>query len=249
MMNANTKFDDSKHITATLIKREDITEDLFKFHLRPSEPLVFKPGQFCVVGAGEFERAYSIVSSPDEQDIELFIELVPAPLGHLTPVLHKLQEGDTIALRRKGNGKFVFEPEYRNHIMVATVTGVAPFVSMLRAHAGKDEDYRYVVMLGASYVDEFAYDQELQKLADEHDNIEFIASCSRPDEDRNAGWTGQTGRINSLVEQTLERFAIPPENSIIYACGHPQMIEDIETRYKDSAYAFSHEKFWTPAKK
>ena len=248
-MNASTKFADSKHMMATLIRREDITEDLFKFHLRPSEPLIFEPGQFCVVGAGEFERAYSIVSSPDQEEIELFIELVPAPVGHLTPVLHGLQVGDTVAIRRKAKGKFVFEPEYRNHLMVATVTGVAPYISILRTHAHKREDYRFVVMLGASYIDEFSYDQELQKFADEHDNIEFIASCSRPDDDRNAGWTGRTGRINALVEETVERLALSPDDTIVYACGHPEMIEDVIQRFEGTNYKVSHEKFWSPPKK
>ncbi len=234
-----------KFITAEIIKRIDLTDDLWKIWIRPSEPFNFKPGQYCTIGAGGIERPYSIASSPTEPDIELFVELVPPPEGNLTPILYELGEGESLTLRPRAKGIFVFKPEFKNHVMVSTVTGVVPYVSMLRRYLEEPAgDYNFYVLEGASYCDEFGYDEELSKMAAEHENIHFISSCSRPDEPRNAPWKGEVGRINTLVQKYVGEYGLSPEDTIIYACGHPQMIEDVKARYEGSGYAFEEERFW-----
>lgn len=240
--------------TCQITRREDLTEDLWKIWLDPAQPFNFKPGQYCTIGAEGIERPYSIASSPDEPEIELFVELVPPPDGNLTPVLFDLQVGTELTLRPRAKGIFLFKPEFKYHVMVGTVTGVAPYVSMLRKFLNDSEwnsdnevsrgEYRFFVLEGASYQDEFGYDAELQKLADTHDNIEFFSSVSRPDEDRNSDWQGPTGRINTLVESFVEERDLPPDETVIYACGHPGMIEDVKERYLDTGYHFEEERFW-----
>ena len=115
-----------KFMWAKLTKKEQLTEDLWKMWLKPEEKFDFKPGQYCTIGSGGIERAYSIASSPDEDQIELFIELVPPPDGNLTPLLNELNVGDTVTMRLRAKGIFVLKPEFKNHVMVGTVTGVAP---------------------------------------------------------------------------------------------------------------------------
>ena len=240
--------------TCEITRREDLTEDLWKIWLKPAQPFTFKPGQYCTIGAEGIERPYSIVSSPDESEIELFIELVPPPDGNLTPVLFDLSVGTELTLRPRAKGIFVFKPEFKNHVMVGTVTGVAPYVSILRkflndpvwnadAPIARDQ-YRFYVLEGASYLDEFGYDDELSALADEHENIEFYGSVSRPDEDRNSAWGGPEGRINTLVEDFVRARDLKPAETVIYACGHPGMIEDVKERYAETEYHFEEERFW-----
>ena len=240
--------------TCEITRRIDLTEDLWKIWLKPAQPFDFKPGQYCTIGAEGIERPYSIVSSPDEPEIELFIELVPPPDGNLTPVLFDLSVGTELTLRPRAKGIFVFKPEFKNHVMVGTVTGIVPYVSMLRkflndpewnADAPIDrEDYNFYVLEGASYLDEFGYDDELEELADAHDNIEFFSSVSRPAEARNKGWKGATGRINTLVEQFVDERNLEPAETVIYACGHPGMIEDVKERYAGTDFHFEEERFW-----
>ena len=92
--------------------------------------------------------------------------------------------------------------------MVATVTGVAPFVSMLRYWLeGPADDRRMYVLEGVSFIDEFGYDEELRALAARHPNVRFVPTCSRPDDPRNAGWTGQTGRVHTIVEHYVREWA------------------------------------------
>ncbi|MCY4575099.1 MAG: ferredoxin--NADP reductase [Chloroflexi bacterium] len=232
--------------TARIVERQNLTEDLWLIKLEPSIPFPFKPGQYCTIGAEDIERPYSIVSSPEEPLIELFVELVPPPDGQLTPVLYNLDVGAELTLRPKPKGIFTLDRTAKTHVFVSTVTGVAPTVSILR-HAlmtGEHGEREFHVLDGGSYVDELAYRDELQELADMYDFIHFTPTVSRPNDERNAGWTGATGRVNTLVEDYLQDNNIDPETSIVYACGHPGMIEDVKERMERVGYRFKEERFW-----
>jgi ferredoxin--NADP+ reductase len=234
---------------ASIVRRVDFTPEHFKLWLRPAERFAFQPGQYCTIGAGGIERPYSIVSSPREELIELFVERIPPPVGRLTPLLHELKVGDTVTMRPRAKGVFLLRPEFRNHVMVATVTGVAPFVSMIRYWAERPAgDPAFYVLEGASYVDELGYDAELQALAAQHANVHFVATCSRPHDTRNAAWRGETGRANAVVERYVGQWRLQPSDTCIYACGHPLMIEDVRARYADSGFSFEQERFWRDKK-
>jgi ferredoxin--NADP+ reductase len=230
---------------ADIVKRVDLTAEHFKIWLRPAEPFPFEPGQYCTVGVDGVERPYSIVSSPREPLLELFVELIPPPVGHLTPLLHALSVGDTVTMRPRAKGVFLFRPEFRHHVMVATVTGIAPFVSMLRHWLeGPPDERRMYVLEGASFLDEFGYDDELRAIAERHSNVRFIATCSRPADPRNARWNGQVGRVHTIVEHYVRQWDLPPAETCIYACGHPGMIEDLRGRYAKTGFTFEEERFW-----
>ncbi|MED5254742.1 MAG: FAD-binding oxidoreductase [Chloroflexota bacterium] len=235
-----------KFMWAKLTKKEQLTEDLWKMWLKPEEKFDFKPGQYCTIGSGGIERAYSIASSPDEDQIELFIELVPPPDGNLTPLLNELNVGDTVTMRLRAKGIFVLKPEFKNHVMVGTVTGVAPYVSMMRKHLKESEssNKNFIILEGASYLDEFGYDEELMLLDKSNNNVTFEASVSRPDEERNDSWTGYKGRVNNILLDRLDEWGLNPSETIVYACGHPGMIEDVKEKLENSDYTFLEERFW-----
>lgn len=235
-----------KFMWAKLTKKEQLTEDLWKMWLKPEEKFDFKPGQYCTIGSGGIERAYSIASSPDEDQIELFIELVPPPDGNLTPLLNELNVGDTVTMRLRAKGIFVLKPEFKNHVMVGTVTGVAPYVSMMRKHLKESEssDKNFIILEGASYLDEFGYDEELMLLDKSNNNVTFEASVSRPDEERNDSWTGYKGRVNNILLDRLDEWGLNPSETIVYACGHPGMIEDVKEKLENTNYTFLEERFW-----
>ena len=79
-----------KHYTARILERRDLSEDLWVIRVDPGGPFQFKAGQYATLGVDHgdkrIERAYSIVSSPYEEGLEFFIELVPQ--GELTPHLY-----------------------------------------------------------------------------------------------------------------------------------------------------------------
>ncbi len=231
-----------------VLRREKLTGDLWLMWLEKPDGFAFKPGQYCTIGVDGIERAYSIASAPHEDDLELFIELVPYEEGgHLTPLLYELQHGDTVTIRPRAKGIFTFNPNFKNHALVATVTGVVPYVSYIRdyLHRGEIAGHRFYVLEGASYQDEFGYDEEFIRYAKQYpEMVKFIPTVSRPDEARNAGWQGETGRVNAIVEAQVARLGLKREDTLIYACGHPGMIEDVKARMTPLGYAVDEERFW-----
>ncbi len=237
-----------KTVKARLTRRVDINEDLWKIWLSTETPFKFKPGQYCTIGVDGIERPYSIVSSPHEPEIELFIELVPPPDGNLTPLLYNVHVGQEVTLRKRAKGIFVFKPQFKYHLMVATVTGIAPYVSMIRwlihSNATTFADYNIHVLEGASYVEEFGYHDELLHIAKEYKNVSFLPSISRPDEDRNKNWKGAKGRINTIIEDYITNNNLPQPETVVYACGHPQMIQDVHNKVERLKFHFEEERFW-----
>ena len=232
---------------AEIIRRVDFTDDLFKLWIDTEIPFTFKPGQYITIGSNNIERPYSIASAPEENLLELFIEYIPPEHGgNLTPYLWNHQVGDRLTIRPRAKGIFTFEPKYINHVMISTVTGVAPYVSILRQYILDGlNDHKFFIMDGASYMNEFVYDDELNEMQKSFpDNITFIPSVSRPSEKQNHSWAGATGRINSLVEQYLSKWQLNKDDTLIYTCGHPQMIEDIKTRMAPIGWNVKEERFW-----
>ncbi len=231
---------------AALVERKEITEDLMIIKMRPETAMTFKPGQYCTLGLEGIERAYSIVSAPHEEDLEIFVELVPEPDGALTPLMWNMKEGDIMTIRPRCKGIFTLDEKYSSHLMLATVTGVAPFVSMLRSYFHRQgQGHRFYVLEGASYLDEFVYDKELDEMEASHpDTVKFIPTVSRPNEPRNDGWTGASGRANDIVEEQIEKLGLEPSSTLVYACGHPGMIEDVKERLVPKGFNVKEERFW-----
>tara|TARA_Y100001954_G_C15820081_1_gene609491 strand:+ start:433 stop:1155 length:723 start_codon:yes stop_codon:yes gene_type:complete len=232
--------------TGEIIKRENVTNDLWKIWLKTEDEFNFDPGQYCTVGYEGIERPYSIASSPDEELLELFIELVPEPDGILTPLLHNLYEGEKVSIRKRAKGLFKFQENFKNHIMLTTVTGVAPIVSMMRSMNFDPQKYNIWIYEGASFISEFGYSDELENISQRHPNINFTPTCSRPNDPENITWNGSTGRVNEIFSDVLNKIeSANKDNTIIYACGHPEMVTEISDNYSEK-YSFIEEKFWTP---
>jgi ferredoxin--NADP+ reductase len=216
-----------------IVSRVDYTDDLWSIRIQPENRLVFKAGQYATLGVEEgaklTERAYSIVSSPLEGQLEFFIELVP--VGQLTPPLYQLQVGDTLWMRRQAKGLFTLDAKsgHRKHFMAATVTGIAPYLSTVRTLAretenGNPPNLEIVVLHAASRTQELAYGDELQAYAQRYPWVRYIPMVSRPWEEPE--WKGETGRMEDVLRKYLDALDLPPAETTAYLCGHPQMIEN-----------------------
>ena len=240
---------------ATLRRRLDLTDDLALFFL-DGERGDFRPGQYVTLALEAEERrvkrAYSIASAPHEPGLELFVELVEE--GALTPTLWDLAEGDTLLMREKIVGHFVLDERRTTHAMACTVTGIAPFLSMLRAYRQSGASgHRFLVVHGASTSPEFGpYRDELAVLAEAHDWLTYVPTISRPWTD--VDWTGEVGRVEDVLRKHLDAFGCDPAETAGYACGHPQMIENVKGifgRVRLAADQIHEEKYFTesePAK-
>src|SRR5215469_8612159 len=124
---------DDKFYRPKITKRVDFAPDLWMIRINPGGEFKFAPGQYATLGVQgptkRLERPYSIVSSPHEEEIEFFFELVPH--GELTPELYKLRSGDELLMRKVPKGRFTLDTNSgrTKHLLLCTVTGIAPFVS------------------------------------------------------------------------------------------------------------------------
>jgi ferredoxin--NADP+ reductase len=237
---------------ATVIAREEINHQLIIVRVRPDGNCFdFKPGQFAVLGllGGEprvpeadpesnvaesgklIRRAYSIASSSSEkQYLEFYVTLVAS--GELTPRLFALRYGSRIFLSPKATGMFTLDrvaPD-KALILIATGTGLAPYMSMLRTLLVHDSQRKFVVLHGARYSWDLGYRAELETLARMRPNFTYIPSITRPEED--AHFRGRTGRIQTLfasgIVEELTGVPLDPAQAEVFLCGNPDMIQHVK---------------------
>jgi ferredoxin--NADP+ reductase len=247
-------MNDSKHVKAVVTSRRDVSAGLWIVQVRPEEKISFLPGQYVTAGLPDaeklVERPYSVVSSPGEPELEFFLELVPG--GHLTPQLYKIPVGEEIFLRRAAKGRFLFDDNSGrlNHFMVATVTGVAPFLSMLRElvareAAGQPIPCRVALLQAASVSQELGYCEELSGLARERAWLRYIPTVSRPWLD--PLWKGERGRAEDVTRKHLDLLGFPVADTTAYVCGNPNMIENVKGVFQRAGFpkdSVKQEVYW-----
>ena len=248
-----------KFYSARIIERRDISNDLWAIRVDPGGEYSFLPGQYATLGVvtpeKHYERAYSIVSAPHEKFLEFFVELVPE--GDVTPRLYPYKVGDEFTLRKVAKGRFTLDTTTgrTNHLLLATVTGVAPFVSFVRSlhrqwkNAKLDSGHKLFLLDGASRSWELGYREELERFAAEVPWLTYVPTVSRPWEDRS--WKGETGRVDDLVRKYTDSWGLTPENTSGYLCGHPSMIENTKGILKRRGWenaAVKAEAFFIPGK-
>ena len=226
-----------KHLSARILERRDLSPDLWLLRLELDAPFKFLAGQYATLGVErngkKIERPYSIVSSPYEQTLEFFVELVPH--GEFTPLLYMLKQGDTLLCRKIAKGRFTLylRSGRTQHLLVSTVTGIAPFVSYVRTlyrdwkagDASMPGNHKLYCLQGASRSWEFGYREELQRYAAEVPWFHYVATVSRIWEDEN--WKGETGRVDDLLRKYTSSWGLLPESTTAYLCGHPNMVENV----------------------
>ncbi|MEF8815288.1 MAG: ferredoxin--NADP reductase [Salinibacter sp.] len=227
-------MDSSQYSQLTLVDRVDFSNELAVFRLRADTPVEFTPGQYATIGLMEEDRdrpllrPYSVASAPGSTELEFFIERVDE--GALTPRLWDLEPGANVWMRDKIVGRFTLDPDRTHHLMAATVTGVGPYISIIRDQLRKlragalDSPTPMLVLHGASRSWELGtYREELRALAEELRWFEYVPTVSRPWEDPE--WTGECGRVEDVLRKHLDAAAFPPSDTAAYTCGHPKMID------------------------
>lgn len=243
----------NESLNAWLSQRIDVTPDLAIFRIVPDgwELPDFTPGQFVTIGLPEsaprytysdaregtpnpdnyIRRAYSVASSSKQKEyLELYITLVKS--GELTPRLWTLQSGDRLWLNPKVTGMFTLKdvPPGKNIVMIATGTGLAPYMSMLRTDLECGGPQKVAVLLGARHSWDLGYRSELFTIQRMCSNFTFIPTVSRPAQET-IPWNGQAGYVQDLwKDRHIERawgFAPTPHDTHVLLCGNPAMIVEM----------------------
>jgi len=223
------------YVWAELTERTDFSPSTARLCFRPEKPCKFVPGQFATLafedGEKLLQRPYSIVSTPTEPHLEFYVELVE--VGLFTRRLWAMKPGDRVLVRERAGGVFTLARSdgASQILLIGTVTGVGPYVSMARAHAahlaaGEQSDLRFTIFHAASHSSDLgSYREELTDLS-KAGWLRYIPTVSRPLADPT--WTGEVGRVEDVLRKHLDSTDITPANAVAYLCGNPHMIENVK---------------------
>ena len=201
--------------------------------LRLAARATFRPGQFMNLGlylpSGFASRSYSLASAPGEP---LEVLLAHVGEGQLTPALFELREGSTIVLDPKPQGFFSFDfvPPHEELWLLATGTGLGPFLSMLRSGIAFERARRVVLAHGTRGPAELAHRDELEQLVTSRAG----AFCYLPVLSREPEAGLLAGRLTHRLETgELEARAgarLDPDRCHVMLCGNPAMIDEVTTQ-------------------
>src|SRR6187551_2206792 len=161
--------------SSRVLERSDWCEGLMTLTLDASAPFVH--GQFFNVGlkSGEtvLRRSYSAASAP-HRSLQFLLSEVKS--GELTPKLFQLGAGDEVWLDPQPLGFFTLNevPETKRLWLVATGTGLGPYLSMLRAGALDARFEQVNIIHGVRDLAQLAHREELTHAAPGTTKFQYI---------------------------------------------------------------------------
>jgi len=253
---------DTSLYNATVASKIMVTPDLMIIKIDTDEPRKeFEAGQHTVLGLYGFEkrssnsdtelfpaepdklvkRMYSIVSAKTEtRQLEFYILQVKS--GQLTSRLFNLNIGDRLYAGTTITGIFRLDetPEGTDIIMVATGTGIAPYVSFLRSHIIERPESKMVVIQGGTHRWDLGYCSELAFLESAFANFFYVPTLIEPDEH----WDGHRLCIEDLLKSDVlqNEFNITPdpERTRFFVTGKPDMVSRVSAWLHDFGYTRHH---------
>lgn len=234
-----TKLSSPSATLQTITRFDWWTDTLVSF--RTTRPLhyQFKAGQYARLGLsidGQLVwRAYSITSAPEDAYLEYLLVTVPG--GGFTSALKLLVPGDTISLDRQSFGFMTADRFVDGETlwMIATGTGIGPYLSMLRTPQIWQRFGRLVLVHGVRDTAELAYADALNTMVQtppfpQHaGRLTVLQTVTRGL--HHVPLPMLTGRVTALLENgALEHAAgatIDAASARVMLCGNPAMIEDM----------------------
>jgi len=213
-------------LAGRVIENRHWTDALFSLRVE-GVGLSFEAGQFVRIALdidGErVARPFSMVNAPDDPVLEFYGIVVPE--GPLSPRLAQLKAGDALHVAPNPAGFLVLSelPDAESLWLMSTGTGIAPFISILRAGAVWKRFRNVVLVHGVRHARELVYQEELKSFR----SLRYVPFVTRETAPRVL-----QGRIPAaLRDGRLEAAAglpIAPESSQIMLCGNPEMLKDTQ---------------------
>ncbi|HEY8119543.1 MAG TPA: ferredoxin--NADP reductase [Methylophilaceae bacterium] len=190
----------------------------------------YQAGQFARIGLeidGEIVgRPYSLVNPPGNRPLEFYY--IQVPNGPLTSKLIQFKPGDSILVAPRANGFMVLDevPKARDLWLIATGTGVGPFLSILATEQPWQRFERVTLVYAVRTLSELSYQERIHEIQALHPTqFRFVPIVSREATD-----FALSGRIpQRFADGTLEARVgakVTVQDSQIMLCGNPQMVED-----------------------
>lgn len=206
------------------------SDRLFSFKTTRDRSFRFKNGEFVMIGLQVSDkkifRAYSIVSTCYDDFLEFLS--IKVEDGPLTTHLKNIQVGDEIFVKAKATGSLVIDymTQKQNLVMLATGTGIAPFVSIAQDFETYDKFKNVYLFHTVRHTNELAYKQQLNKL--EFDNFRYIESVTREKYVR-------PGRFWNYIPDILEG-GLKKDRDAVMVCGSPEMNKDCREMFSNQGW-------------
>jgi ferredoxin--NADP+ reductase len=211
-------------------------ETLFSFKTTRNPSFRFRNGHFVMIGL-EVEgrpllRAFSVVSPNYEEHLEFYS--IKMQEGALTSRLQHIEPGNQVLVGRKPTGTLVIDnltPGKRLYLL-ATGTGLAPFMSIIRDPETYDRYEHVIVAHGVRRESDLVYRGYIENELPQHElvgdqvksQLLYYPTVTR-EPFRNQG------RVTTLVDSgkmpaDLGLPALSPEHDRVMICGSPSMLKD-----------------------
>jgi ferredoxin--NADP+ reductase len=213
------------------------TDSLFSFRTTRDRGYRFVPGQFARLGVKAHDqdeivwRAYSIASAAHDEHLEFFSVVVPN--GAFTSRLSRLREGDEIFVERKSYG-FLTTDRFeagRDLWMLATGTGLAPFLSILHDFETWEKYDNLILVQSVRTQPELAYEDLIRGFEGSEyygefaHKLRYVRIVTREPVD-GALRDRVTRLLSSGVLEENVGVRLDHDRSRIMLCGNPEMVED-----------------------
>jgi ferredoxin--NADP+ reductase len=221
----------AKFIQGKVVEQRRWNERLLSLKVE-ADSIAFEAGQFTKLAlplpaeGGMLARAYSFVNAPQERPYEFYYNVVPD--GPLTGRLAGLAPGDAVWLGLRAAGFLVLSevPDAQILWLLATGTGIAPFISILRSEAAWRRYPRIVLVQAVRHAGDLAYREEMARLTREREGrfaeVAFVSREQAPG--------ALAGRIpQAILDGRLEAAAgaaLSAAASQVMICGNPDMVTD-----------------------
>src|SRR5688572_29670735 len=215
----------AKWLEGRVVENKHWTDALFS--LRVEAPrLQFQAGQFVRIALEEkVARPFSFVNAPDDAVLEFYGIVVPQ--GPLSPRLAQLSAGDRLLVATNPAGFLVLSevPDAQTLWLVATGTGIAPFLSILRTEAPWRRFGNVVLVHAVRHARELVYQDMIARIRSQHD-LRYVTFVSR--ENAPGSLAGRIpaairdGRLEAAAGLALDQAAH------VMLCGNPQMLKDAQ---------------------
>ena len=225
------------------------TDRLFSFKTTRNPGFRFKNGHFTMIGMENegkpLMRAYSMASANYEDELEFFS--IKVADGPLTSRLQNIQVGDELLVNSKATGTLIQDNLLpgKNLYLIATGTGLAPFLSIIKDPEIYENFDKVILTHGCRHVSELAYHEEITHLLPEHEylgseireKLVYYPSVTRESFRNNGRLTDllSTGKLASDVGLP----PINPDTDRFMICGSPSMLKDISALLESRGFSES----------